>query len=289
MNDKRPKIGLVIGAGGIKCAAALGVYETLTACGHDVDLLVGCSGGAIYAACLALGYSAAAAEEAICATWTREITQVKRPFSYLVAFLPQYAAFKESFGLRDDRLIMERLEATFGAARIEETAVPLRINATDFDTGEAVVFEKGRLVDLIRASIAIPGVFQPWRMAGRLYSDGMLSNPLPIDVAAAAGVDIIIAVGFRRPIRQQITNARRYKAHVHAIMSNSLLQTKVALCQDAYAADILFLEPDFGEPVHIFDAHKIPQVVAAGRQSMWQQMDWLEKRLCQQSNLRKEF
>ena len=276
-----PKVALVIGAGGVKCAAALGVYKTLQQIGVNVDLFGGCSGGSIYAALLASGASAAEAQHTVTQFWTRELTQFKNRFGYLMTLWPFKQPFKQNFALRHDHLIVERLNAVFGAQTIEGMPLHLQINATDFDTGEGVIFNSGRVIDAIRASIAIPSVFRPWEIDGRLYSDGILSDPLPIEAAAQAGADIIIAVGFATPIHAQVRNATHFTRHVNTILTNNLLRSKITLCETAYNAAVLVLEPQFEERVRLFDTHKIPDIITQGEQLMHQHLGWLDQALYQ--------
>ncbi len=97
--------------------------------------------------------------------WTKEITQKRNTRALLSAMLPKIFGFDERFGLVDDRLVLERLRNGFGEARFEDAKIPLYLTATDFFTGEQVVFSKGGIVDAIRASIAIPYIFRPGRSA----------------------------------------------------------------------------------------------------------------------------
>ena len=288
MKNDRPKIALVIGAGGVKCAAALGVYQVLRQNKLAVDLLVGCSGGSIYASFLALGLSAAETEYVVSRLWTSEITRVKNKSGYLQALLPRNGRFKQTFALRDDRLILERLEEAFNTCRIEETAIPLLINATDFDSGKSKVFREGSMVDAIRASIAIPSIFQPWSIDGTLYSDGILSNPLPIDVAAQEGADIIIAIGFSLPLPNRVNSTSRFNIYVNSIITNNLMDSKIALCENAYGVNLLVINPAFKEKVGVFDTHKLPSIIAAGKRAMYQQLDSLKVHLFQQMASRVE-
>ena len=280
IHDK-PNVSLVIGAGSIKCAAAIGVYDVLQQVGVQVNQVVGCSGGSIYASLIALGLEPAQIEQEVRRLWTRELTEVKRLKGYLMAALPRYRHFKEQFSVRDDKLIVERLRAAFGAHTIERTLIPLFINATDLNTGQEVVFQEGDIVEAIRASIAIPAVFQPHQIGERLYSDGMLSNPLPIDIAAKSGADIIIAVGFHSNLSQNINSLSRFNRHINKILTNSLLRAHIELCERAYGAHVLVLEPQLNERVGLFDTEKVPQLVQAGKASMGAQIEWLEQKLSQ--------
>jgi len=77
-------------------------------------------------------------------------------------------------------LILDRLRTAFGDATFGQAQVPLYLTATDFHTGEQVVFDKGPIVDAVRASIAIPYIFRPWPADGRVLVDGFMSDPMPI-------------------------------------------------------------------------------------------------------------
>lgn len=282
---QKPKVALVIGAGGVKCAASLGMFRILQRFNIDVDFLAGCSGGSIYAALLAMGFRATEVEKIITDLWTREITHLPNRSSYLMSLMPKNKDFIKKFALRKDYLIWERLCIAFGDHLIEETNIPLVINATDFQTGNPELFTSGKIVDAVRASIAIPSIFRPWEINGKLYSDGILSNPLPIDVAAIAGADIIVAVGFDVPIMQRVHNTSRFNRHVNTILTNNLLRSKVEQCEQAYDADVFIVEPEFNGRVGIFDTEKIPDIIAAGENSMKKMLPELDMCLQKRTTL----
>src|SRR5512142_3133953 len=127
----RPRIAVVIGSGSVKCAAALRLLTVLQREGIGIDLLVGCSGGSLYAAIIALGHEPARAEEMTRRLWTKELTRRRNRVAFLRAFVP-YVPFREEFGLVKDGLIMERLRSAFGDSTFEQAKVPLFLTATDF-------------------------------------------------------------------------------------------------------------------------------------------------------------
>src|SRR5262249_5999241 len=146
----------------------------------------------------------ATAEEMTRRLWTRELTSRRNRRSLLSVFFPGVFGFDERFGMVDDRLILERLRNAFGDARLESARIPLYLTATDFHTGEQVVFEKGPVVDAIRASIAIPYVFRPWAVEGRTLVDGFMSDPMPVGVAIRQGANVIVTMGFESPYQHRI-------------------------------------------------------------------------------------
>jgi NTE family protein len=273
------RIALVIGAGSVKCAAALGLQKVLDREGIGVDLVVGCSGGSMYATFIALGINVQTAEEMTRRLWTSELTKRRHYPSLLRAMLPQIFPFRESFGLVDDRLILDRLQTAFGKRTFEEARIPLYLTATDFHTGEQVVFSSGKLVDAIRASIAIPYVFRPWPIDGRLFVDGFLTDPMPVGVAIKHGANVIVTLGFESPYQKRTTSILRFAFQLSSIMSNNLLRANYAFHNLAHHTEILPIIPQFRESIRLFDTHKIPYVIEEGERAAEQQLPYLRRLL----------
>jgi len=273
------RIALVIGAGSVKCAAALGLQKVLDREGIGVDLVVGCSGGSMYATFIALGINVQTAEEMTRRLWTSELTKRRHYPSLLRAMLPQIFPFRESFGLVDDRLILDRLQTAFGTRTFEEARIPLYLTATDFHNGEQMVFSSGKLVDAIRASIAIPYVFRPWPIDGRLFVDGFLTDPMPVGVAIKHGANVIVTLGFESPYQRRTTSVLRFAFQLSSIMSNNLLRANYAFHNLAHHTEILPIIPQFRESIRIFDTHKIPYVIEEGERAAEQQLPYLRRLL----------
>ena len=157
-----PAVSLVIGSGSVKCAAALGVMKVLSEAGIAIDRVVGCSAGALFASLVALKYDTVSAIDITLRTWTKDLTSKPSRIGYLRLLAPKIFGFKpDNFALRDDSSMLERLNSVFGDRRIEDTPIPLHITATDFATGDLVEITRGRIVDGIRASLALPLAFSP--------------------------------------------------------------------------------------------------------------------------------
>jgi NTE family protein len=273
------RVAVVIGSGSVKCAAALGLLKVLDREGIAIDLIVGCSGGSIYAAVIALGHSPEEAEEMTRRLWTREITKHRHFPSFFRALLPQIFGFTEQFGLVDDGLILERLKVAFGDSRFEDARIPLYLTATDFHSGELTVFSSGKVLDAIRASISIPYVFRPWKIGDRLYVDGFLSDPMPVGVAIKHGANVIVTMGFESPYQPRATSVLRFAFQLSSIMSNNLLRANYAFHNLAHHAEILPIIPQFGERLHLFDTDKIPYVIEEGERAAEQQLPYLRRLL----------
>jgi NTE family protein len=278
-NTKQKRVALVIGSGSIKCTAALGLLKVLEREGIDIDLVVGTSAGSIYATVIALGYDAAAGEQMTNDLWTRELTTKRNRKAILELLMPKAFDFDGRFGLIDDTLIMERLNGAFGNRTFADAKIPLYISATDFMSGEQVVLHEGRLVDSIRGSIAIPFVFKPWPVNGRLLVDGLLADPLPVDVAIREGADVIIALGFESPLQTRVDSVIRFAFQVTTIMSNNLLRSNFAFHNIAHHTEIISILPEFEERIGPFDTTRIPYLIEKGAQAMEEQLPYLNQLL----------
>jgi NTE family protein len=278
MNVKK-RIALVIGSGSVKCAAALGMMKVFEREKIDVNLVVGCSGGAIYAALISLGWSVQKATEATLRMWTREVTGKRRAKAVLQLVLPRLFKFDESFGLIDDRVINRRLRAGFDGATFAQARIPLYVTATDLYNGEQVVISDGSVAEAVRASISIPYIFPPHRVGDRFLIDGYQSDPLPIGVAIKEGADIIIALGFESPYQERITSLMRYNFQISSVTSNNLLKTNFAFHNLAHHSEIIPILPEFKDRIKLFDTDKLPYVIEEGERTAEGQLPYIKELL----------
>jgi NTE family protein len=273
------RVAVVIGSGSVKCAAAIGLLKVLQQEGIGVEMLVGCSGGSLYATIMALGYDAQAVEEMTRRLWTREITRRRNSRAILSILFPGIFGFDERFGMVDDRLVMERLRTAFGGRRFEDARIPLYLTATDFRTGEQVVFSDGELVDAVRASIAIPYVFRPWPVGERLLVDGFLSDPMPVGVAIKNGAHVIVTMGFESPYQPRVSSLLRFAFQISSITSNNLLRSNYAFHSMAHHGEVIPIIPKFEQRIHLFDTDKIPYVIEEGERAAREQLPYLKQLL----------
>lgn len=275
----KPRVALVIGSGSVKCAAALGLMKVFERENIAVDMVVGCSGGAIYAALIALGWPVQKATEATLSMWTHDLTAKRNIRAMLQLGLPWIFKFDETFGLVDDRLLTRRLHAGFGGATFAQTRIPLFITATDLFTGEQVVMSDGFVAEAIRASISIPYIFPPYKVNGRFLIDGYQSDPLPIGVAIKEGADIIIALGFESPYQEHVTSLMRYNFQISSVTSNNLLKTNFAFHNLAHHSEIIPILPEFKYHIKLFDTDKLPYVIEEGERAAEQELPYIRKLL----------
>lgn len=275
----RRRVALVIGAGSVKCAAALGLWKVLRREGIDLDMVVGCSGGSLYASAMALGYSV---DECIAMTtgmWNRQVTARRDYGSMLRALLPRLFGFDGHFGMVRGEPLLRALQDAFGTRSFADTSTPLFVVATDLDTGHEVTLTGGRIVDAVRASVAIPYIWSPWNVDGRWLLDGCLSAPLPVDVAMREGADVILAMGFESPYPRRIKSATRYAFQVNSIYTNNLFRASYAFHNLAHHAEVIPILPEFDGPVGLFDTHRFPHVIECGERAAEAELPYIRSLL----------
>jgi NTE family protein len=176
-----PKIGVALGGGFARGMAHIGVLKVLEQEGIPVRIVAGTSVGALIGACYCSGLS------------IEELEKVARSVRFTT-----FARWTVSrYGFASNDRMMQFLNRTLKVKTFEELRIPLGITATDFNSGEGVVFHSGSMVDPIRASCAYPGMFLPVNIRGRWLVDGMLSHPVPTSSLHEMGADRVIAVHLR--------------------------------------------------------------------------------------------
>ena len=260
------------------CAASLGLSKTLRREGLTPGMAVGCSGGSIYAATIALGMDPEEAQRLTLNLFTSDVFEGYT--SNLKSALTGETRFTESSSLIDDNIMYERLGRVFAEKTFEDTVFPLHIVATNLYTGERVVISSGKILDAIRASIAIPMIFSPWKIGDQFLVDGAVCDPLPIDVAIQQGSDVIAAVGFEMPTRKRMNSYTAVTTHFNSLYMNNILKATFAFYNVAHHAEIVPILPDFEKPIGTFDTAQIPFIIAQGERAAEAQMPYI-KRLMQ--------
>lgn len=180
-----PTIGLALGGGAARGFAHVGVIQALEEAGIRPDYVVGTSVGSLVAAIYASGKSGAqlqqiaeSMEEATLTDWT----------------LPFFTR-----GVMRGEALARYVDAQVGGKLIEQMSMPLGIVATDLESGEGILFRRGDAGVAVRASSAVPSVFQPVRIGRHEYVDGGLVAPVPVRYAREMGAQLVIAVDISSP------------------------------------------------------------------------------------------
>ena len=206
---KTPRIGLALGGGAARGFAHIGVIQVLEEAGIQPSLVVGTSAGSLVAALYADGKSgtelqriAETMEEATFADWT----------------LPIF-----SRGMLRGAALARYVSAQVEGRPIESMPLPLGIVATDLNSGLGVLFRRGDTATAVRASSAVPALFQPVKIAGREYVDGGLVSPVPVRYAQQMGADLIIAVDISNaPEGNPASDTLQILMQTFAIMGKSI-------------------------------------------------------------------
>lgn len=202
----RPKIGLALGGGVARGWAHLGVVRALERYGFLPDIIAGSSIGAL------VGGSYLAGHLDTLEDWACALNKV-RIISYLDFRM-------RSGGMIGGRTLTEAMERHMGGLRIEDLSTPFAAVATDLLTGHEVWLQRGDLVEAIRTSFSLPGIFEPMHLNGRWLVDGALVNPVPISVCQAMGAQMTIGVNLNADL---IGKARRPGSEFQRIAGFDLL------------------------------------------------------------------
>jgi NTE family protein len=278
----RPRVGLVLSGGGARGIAHIGVLKVLEEQHVPIDAIAGTSMGAVVGGLYASGLSA------------REIERIMTSLNWQAAFRDrppredltlrrkqedENFLVKFPLGIRGHKVLLpkgliqgQRLNQlmrrlTLPVARItnfDELPTPFRALATDLETGDAVTLDSGDLTSAMRASMSAPGVFAPVERDGRLLVDGGISENLPIDIARAMNVDILIVVDVGSPLltRDKLSSVPVISNQMIAILiqHNSRLQREKLTPQD------IMIEPPLGD-TSSFDFGNVKRVIAVGERA----------------------
>ena len=176
-----PAIGVALGGGFARGIAHVGVLKVLEEEGIPIRVVAGTSVGAMIGACYCSGLTIAEMRD----------VAVNTRFTTFARWTLSRCGFATN-----DRMVAF-LTRTLKVRTFEEMRIPLGVTATDFNTGEGVVFHSGSIIDPVRASCAYPGMFLPVEIRGRHLVDGMLSHPVPTRPLREMGADRVLAVHLR--------------------------------------------------------------------------------------------
>jgi NTE family protein len=278
----RPRIGLVLSGGGARGTAHIGVLKVLEHMHVPVDAIAGTSMGAVVGGLYASGLSAHDIEKIMTSINWQDAFRDRPPREDLdlrrkeedETFLVRY-----HLGVRDGHIVVPKgliqgqkltetlRRLTLPVARIgdfDDLPTPFRAVATDLESGDTVVMGSGDLTSAMRASLSAPGVFTPVEREGRLLIDGGIADNVPVDIARAMGVDVLIVVDVGSPLlpRQELTSA--------PVISNQMLSILIQRNAQAQLATLgprdILIRPPLGN-TSAFDFGNVARVIGAGEKA----------------------
>jgi NTE family protein len=279
----RPSIGLVLGGGGARGSAHIGVIRALEEMRIPVDYIAGTSMGALVGALHATGMDAGELERVLLEINWDDLFQDetdRRDRSFRRKRDDDLALFGPKLGIGRDAALVptgaisgQKITFLFETLVKQRTRVndfstlpvPFRAVATDLVTGNAVVLDEGNLALAMRASMSVPGVFDPVQWQDYLLVDGGLVNNIPVDVARAMGADIVIAVNVGTGLtpREELTDVLSVAGQLTNFMTNNNAARSL---QTLGRQDIL-VTPPLGTTVTSADFGKVKEGVALGYQA----------------------
>lgn len=247
----QPIIALVLGSGGARGYAHIGVIRMLEAYGISPQLIVGTSAGSIVGALYASGKNADQMEKIA--------QELKGSDVRDIVFSKQ--------GFFEGKKVEDFVNRQVNYQPIEKLNIPLFIVATELQHGIRTVFNQGNTGQAVAASVSIPSMFIPTRIGRLQYVDGGLVSPVPVEVAKELGADVVIAVNIlAQPENTPTTNIWGLFNQNINVMQNRLASYEMK------AADVV-IQPVLKEKQHIFSLDARNQTMIAGEESALAQMD----------------
>ncbi|MCR2820831.1 patatin-like phospholipase family protein [Lederbergia panacisoli] len=231
---KAPKIGLALGSGGARGFAHLGVLKALKDHSIPIHMIAGSSMGALVGCFYAFGHDL---DQII-----KLSTAFKRKY-YLDFTVPK-------MGFIAGNRVKNLIDLFMHGKNLEDLQIPVCVVATDLKTGEKIEFKKGHIASIVRASIAIPGIFIPEKLNGRLLVDGGVADRVPVSSVKKMGADLVISSDVAG------VNAEAEISTVYDVIMQSLdiLQMEIGTARE-FESDIM-IHP----PVELFSARAFKNI-----------------------------
>jgi NTE family protein len=282
----RPCIALVLGGGGARGGAHLGVIRQLEQQSIPVDLIVGTSIGAFIGGLYATGHSPDEIQHILDQLeWSTGFRDKVHRDEMPVRRKQQQDDYPIRLGLGLDssgikipkgvllgqamaELILEAYGPVLNHSHFDQLPIPFRAVAADLTNRETVVMSQGSLLQAVQASMSIPGVVRPMEMNGRVLVDGGVANNLPVSIAKELGADRVIAVAIDAPLlnKDQLDSAFAVTDQLTNFLVRQVVDQQIALL----GAQDLLLTPEVAQ-IGTLDFEQLPQSIEAGKVSALQQ------------------
>lgn len=228
MPQKRLKVGLALGSGGLRGLAHVGVLRVLENEKIPIDYIAGCSIGSLIGALYASGQSLDNIEK---------LAKHLKRRHWLDFVIPK-------MGLFSGERVLSTLQILTQKKTFEQLQIPLAVVATELREGKEVVFTSGEVATAVRASVSVPGIFVPYEMGEMILVDGAVLNPTPVDVVRSMGADIVIAVDLAHAGTVcSITNIFDVIIQSIDIMERELMKTRETVCDVFIRPNVAHISP----------------------------------------------
>ena len=250
----KPVVALVLGSGGARGYAHIGVIQALEKYGIKPDFIVGTSAGSIVGSLYASGKSGQQLHDIAMNLKVGDVREFKIGLK----------------GFFDGQKVEDYVNEQVAQQPLQNMKIPMYVVATELKDGKQTIFNYGNTGQAVRASVSIPSMFIPTTINGREYVDGGLVSPVPVNIARDLGADVIIAVDIlAQPIHTETTNMWGLFNQNINIMQNRLA------AEELKNADIV-IQPDLREKAHIFDVNGREDTIQEGVNATLQRISVIE-------------
>lgn len=278
----RPRVGLVLSGGGARGLAHVGVLKVLEQEHIKIDAITGTSMGAVIGGLYASGMNATDLERALRAvSWDsvfdsrvdrQHLSQRRKEEDFDVSAALEFGMHDGQLRTSQGTLSSRGLETLLrrytlpvqNVGSFDRLPTPFRAVSTDLESGQQLILDHGDLAQAMRASMSVPGVFAPTEWGGRVLGDGGLVNNLPVDVARAMGVDVLIVVNVATPLfgRETLGSAIGVTAQMINILTGQNVQRSLA----TLGPRDLLITPDLGR-LSAADFDRTADLIALGERA----------------------
>lgn len=264
------KIGLALGAGGVRAFSHIGVIRVLEKQGIPIDAIAGTSMasfvGALYAATKDIEYLEYLA---IQNHWPK-ILRVMSEFSF------RYGLFRGNY-------VKQTIEKALKRATFSDLLIPFAAAATDLHSGKTVSITEGDVSEAVFASSAVPALFNPVKRQDMLLVDGGVSSPIPVDSVKSLGVDMVIAVD---PVPEHDVCSTETKDGIFEVINHSLTVVNYLVSRQELKSADAIIHSDCSSVAwtDIFSEEKIKRVIAIGEASALRNIDMIKEKMRETEN-----
>jgi NTE family protein len=271
---RKPKVGIVVGSGGMKSLSSIALFEFLDEAKINVDLLIGCSGGSSVIASWACGNDADIMREQAFKFWGNKDLLTRTDYRTLlsIAGLP-FGRFDKSHGLLKSDLALKAYEAMFGERKIEDLQIRTMFQTTDVLSGEPVMLTTGLIREAVYASGALFPLLPPLCIDGRWLMDGIYSSPLPVLEAVNNDMDVVIAMIYEERTTAESKGFVPYFMRCHGYSHHWLQRNQTALSVEMHHHEIVFINVVFDKFISLRSVRRIPEILEEGKKAVEQKKD----------------
>jgi len=269
---KRPKVGVVIGSGGIKAFGAVELFDFLALHQIPIDLIVGCSGGACMAALKGLGFTTEEMKNYILSGVSPVSIQNLDFGMFGAIFHVPGCSFKKHKSLFKPDPIINRYCETAKGKKIEDLCPRIIIQATDIETGEEVRLTSGSLAEAVYASGALIPFLPPMEIDGRTLIDGAFTNSVPITTAIAEKMDLIIVMEFQEK-KKEVSGLLEGMENLLSKSVERHKRLQMLLVMEKPFYEIIYIRVIYTEALPFWDVDTIPFIFEKTRSCVNQKQD----------------